>query len=57
MIGRARGLMEAAGCGCWLKMVGKGKGGRGECLGCTIAGAPADEVVAFSASVYPPERD
>lgn len=47
---------------CWLEEVGKAlEGGRGESLGCTAAAAaPADEVVAFSATLdapeYPPER-
>ncbi len=44
----------------WLEEVGKAlEGGRGESLGCTAA-APAEEVVAFSATLdapeYPPER-
>lgn len=34
--------------GCWLEEVG---------LGCTVASAPAEEVVVFSAPEYPPVRD
>lgn len=40
--------------GCCLEEVGKTEARRGECLGCAVAAAPADEVVAFSAPEYPP---